>query len=649
MKGSFFRSLAGLVVLVVLLVVAGIAWWLPKRLSSTGASGDASTLARSGAVDERLGCRFLPGQELSYKVRLTTELKLDLARFNLAPDVPVEGPPSSHTLTATLDLEALSSDPREGSVLLARYDKVDEQTTREAGIITAPFLLRVAPSCKLVGFARLDTTKVSQARTQQVIAYELQWVWPKGERTETDSEDSIGRFQARFERSGSGSKTVIRREILAFTELWSRRLARGVGRGSPMKPRRSEMRVEAGAGPWFASLEGHEDMAGLTIMDVKSKISARQVQPSPGAFADLPRDMRRYLWKDLLDTPVPVTARRRRSSAELEQMEKLRKMTLEQVLASYKGMVVENVDVTRRWSLLALFFEVHPDLVKRFAEMLRKNELSDYLEADAYLALGKVPGSEARDALLDINADKSASALDRTRSAFALIDREDVGVDFARTLQADSRTGKTGGARVYASEALLLLGAMAGLRAEIDPEIKNVARETALGLLVAGKGDVTPAPGFGAISDIGNLDLLAEVMPFSHSGNPSVRAEAAKALRCVPVEKTVAVAVDWLRREQSPRVKERIYDSVAQQLAGGKDAPEGPLVAQALADLDAQPNAAIRKSLYRILGPLAHSSPVVQTAFIGQVEQEREADAGLLPMINQYLGSLPRQQDQISP
>jgi hypothetical protein len=635
-----FKVFATVAVLAGIGTIAAVLWHFAGVRGAHEGTADQDETAAAGSARGRRGCRFAPGQTLSYAVVEKTDLQVDLARLNLPPGAQLKGPPPSRTITVTLDLKALPGTPGPDAILLARYSKVDAQTTADAGTLTAPFLLRVNPACKITGYARQDTTAEKIARTQQAIAFELQWTWPHDGHGEADGENTVGRFRASFDEIRVDGELTVRRKILGFTELWSGSLAGTKVAAGPKVPRKSEMVVRPGTGPWFAAIDGHEDIAGFTIMDVKTSLLVRPVQTAPGAFADAPTDQARYLWVDLLGkAEVTSSGRRPHTREELALMEELRNLSLKEVLARYQEKLDRNENIIRRWPMLELYFEAHPELIKKIAKMLRHDELEDYMEPDMYLALGKVPTPEARDALLAINADRSAAAIDRTRAAFAILDREDVGVDFARTLQADAQamnSGATADQRIYGREALLALGTMSGLREKGVPEIKAVAKETALGLLRAGKDEISLSPVFGTISNIGDPELLGSVAPYTRSPDPGVRAEASSAIRRMPPAETVAMTVEWLGREKSVRVKEALYQSITQQLAGGKTA-DPALVAQAVADLAGGPNAPTRQAIYKIIVPAAKTEPAAKAALIKQVKVELDAKEGLYNLLGEYL------------
>lgn len=641
-----FKILAALMALAGASAVTALLWHFADRRAHSP-STTAEEAGLSGSGHGRSGCTFFPGQELSYQVAETTDLRLDPARLNLPPGAQLSGMPPSRSIEVTMDLKALPSDGRPGAILLGRYSKVDEKTAADAGVITAPFLVRVDSSCKLVGFARQDTTADKIARTQQAIAIELQWRWPRDGQVEDNGENTLGRFRARYQSSEIDGKTSVRRRILAFTELRSgSKLPGSSAQSGVMAPRESEMTIEPGPGPWFTTLTGHEDFAGIALVDVKSTVAARQVPTAPGAFDGLPTDLARYVWVDLFGSEAKVASDRRHSREELELMERLRGLPLKEVLALYKDKLDHKENIARRWPMLELYLEAHPELIKTVAKMLRNNELEDYLEPDLYLALGKVPGPQARDALMDINADKSAMPADRTRAAFAIIDRDDVGADFARTLQGDAQAMNSGGSydqRAYGREALLALSTMSGLRDKEIPEIKSMARQVTADLLKQGKDEIALAPVFGAISNIGDPALLDSVEPFTRSPDPGVRSEATSALRRMPASQTVSFSVDWLQRENSVRVRESLYVSIVQQLAGGKVA-DPALVAQAIADLGRGPNAATRQAIYKIIGPVAKTNPAAKAALIAQVKHEQDAQEGLSSLLGEYLTSVEIQQ-----
>lgn len=581
------------------------------------------------------GCQLQSGQTLAYALDIRTQAELHPERLNLPPGARLEGPPPSRATTATLDLKVLRAEAS-GAVLLARFGQVDPGTVREVGALDAPFLLRVNDCCKVSGFARLDTTGSIPARTQQALAHELQWTWPAEPTATDEGETAFGRYRASY----TVGATSVERRIDAYTKVWER--AQGFSGASTEKPAASHMRVHPGQGPWFESLSSREKIVGMALVDTDTTTEVTSRPPSAEALDDAPTDEQRYVWENTFAKKLGRLAQRPQNGpAHVALVEQMRKVTLPVALDQMYDAINQDANIGRVWPLLEAFLEAHPEQAQVVVDQLRAGAIPDGAVAATFIALGQTPTTQARDALWGLKDDKAAGTILRAQSAFALVDRADVGVSLARSLLEDSRAVSSGGtraARLFAREAALALGMLSGLKAD-DDEIRAVATSGALALLKEGRDASSLSPGLNAVANIGDPALLPHVLPFTRNADPKVRQAATKVIRRMPPIETASTTADWLARENDPLVKRALYKTLAAQLSDAQEVPDGRIVERAIHDLGAEPSTLTRQSLIHILGGVAANVPRAREALIRQVKRESQYETGLLKQLGQYLSA----------
>ena len=630
-----------------LLAGAGlIAWWkLPHARRNLGGPGDATADRGRDRNGNRIACVFIPGTELAYDLSITTDVQIDIARLNLPPGAVINGPPPRRATAATLALRVLApaddDQASRGAVLLARFATIDAQTTQDAGDLTPPFVLRVAPSCQIVDFGRLDTTGPAEGRTQQALAHELQWMLPAGPRALANGSNSFGKFRALFERNERTAALAVDRRIEVYNEVWGRdpRLGFAAPPGGSA-PTVSTQHVELGAGPWFEKLDAREQLVGLSVADTDSRTSATRVQMPEQALADAPTALGRYVWEDLLSRSMATLGQATSGGKRAAERMALRKLPFQQAVDQFLARVKAGENISKLWPELARYIEARPEMASRLAGMLRRLELPPAARGPAFLALGKANVPEARDALWKMKDDGAARTIDRARSAFAMVDRADVGVDLAESLRKDSQPVASGGdrdSRIFAREAALALGMMGGLKAESDPAVTTIASESATDLLRAGHDATTLSPAFAVIANIGDPALLAKVTPYTQNTDPGIRAAAAVATRRMPPAETADMTATWLARETDAEVKRAVYHTVAMQTHDAQTIADARIIDQAILDLAAQPSVLTRQSLIEILGKACKTSPAAKAALIRQVKVEAHLGQGLLKQIGMYL------------
>jgi hypothetical protein len=82
-----------------------------------------------------------------------------------------------------------------------------------------------------------------------------------------------------------------------------------------------------------------------------------------------------------------------------------------------------------KWPDVSAYFEVHPEAMTTAYGELKADRMAVNAIVPFYIALGKARVPEAKALLLSIVRDLSAPPMDRTRAMFALVDRDDVGLE----------------------------------------------------------------------------------------------------------------------------------------------------------------------------------------------------------------------------
>ncbi|MBX3186539.1 MAG: hypothetical protein KF819_05975 [Labilithrix sp.] len=595
--------------------------------------------APESAIDRAPGCTFARGATLGYAIVGTMSMKVDEANGK------VDQPPSlARTVRVVLDLEALG-----GDVLLAHYREVDATLTAEQGDLGAPFLLRIDARCQITGFAALDPTNVREARAQQAMAYNLAWSWPKGTETR-DGANDYGEFRATY-TDVSGARPRIQRTIDAYSRVWSDDWDfSGFADDAPPAPRKerkplaSTMTIEAGAGPWFASLEGSERLR-LGGAEVTGTVRATSVPAADlGAF---PHAESRYVWRDFLHrrtkpkSAVPLTARDQKEIAEVQ------KLPLDIVMDRYRARMEAGEGIVDAWPHLKNYFVARPEAATEVAAQVRARKLPRDGAPGVYIALGKTPTSQAHDALLAIKNDTGAEPIDRSRAAFALVGRDDVGIELAQSLHAathDIATGATRPVRLYARHAALALGMMGSLKAE-DTAIVAEVHAAVKDILANGRSATTLRPAFGTVANLGDASLLSVVVPYTRHADADVRRAATISIRRMPPSATLALSVDWLRAEPDPDVRRDLWHTIRLQHLDARQVVDRALVARAIAELEKQPLALTRQSLVHVLGEAKDRYPEAKGALLAAVPRELAVqNEGIFELLLQYLSG-----DEVAP
>ncbi len=619
-------------------LAGAVALWLGRSPEPTSASAGAA----AARAPQRLGhapepaqasgpCAFTPGERLGFSLRSTTAARLDLSAFGRAGNAPI--PQTTLETRASLDLEVLHAGEPAGAVLLGRLHQIDPETVARVGPLALPFLVRVRSDCSLAGFARERSAQLVEARGQQAVLHELWWQVPEQERAEASASNGTGAYQAVVARGEDAKGAFAQRRIVRYVRGWA----------TPhdgLSIADSLLTIRYGSRPWFDAMEGVEELSGAGTGTSRTRLTVTAQAPADEALAEAPRDPGRYVWEDLLPRRLAAQASQgytfttedRRRHTEQEQV------TYPQAMNALAATILTTPNLDSQWREMAAWLEANPKEIPTAAGTFLHPECPSKLQMVGFMALGKARVPEARDVLLEIRANRSVGTWNRIRSTFALVGRQDVGIELARALRSDARalTGSGPEAR-YARHALLGLGMMAGLRAGRDAEVSQEAVQAVDEALSAAATADKLSPVFRSIGNIGDPAMQPLVERWRRHEDVEVRALVPHAMRRWPWEAAERFTLEWLREETAPDVKQAMYEVVLGQLVDSRAQASDALVQQALSDLKAGPRLLTRQSLVAILGPAAETRPELQAELAAQAVGELGTRSGLYDALSQYV------------
>ncbi len=627
---SAFRN-KGLPVVLSLTAAAAVAaawWWSAdgdarvEVLAPVTTPTASPTPAPSPSPSAPPACQLAAGQRLAYTVALESES---------SQAVPTSGQPMavSLALTARLELEALAPSP-EGPVLLARLDAVKASGSPglEAGL-EAPFLLQLDDGCRLTRYARHEKTARPAARNQQALLFETQFSARPAATFEF--ENGNGRAVASLELLEPG---VLRRTLARYEALWSESTTQGaVAEGV--------LRVQLGAGPWFEALSSTETLH-TTAVRAHSLLTLTRLEPARG-FDAAARELARYAWENLLpQAPRPDLVGRPFTTYDAARQQKVKDLTVTEAVDQFAERVTQRKGVQDTWPELSAYFEVHPEAVRPAVKRYREHGLPKEAAGDFFLALGKARTPEAKAVLLELKRDE-AVVMDSVRAMFALVVREDVGVELAQEFAGDiSRLASKGtpSADFHAGESMLALSMLSGTRD--DPAVAATTHQALESVLAVGqRGGAVTEPtrvALKAVGNTGDATLLSLVEPWSRVEDLETRKAAAWAFSRMPPEASEAAELAWLQRETSPFVKRALYLAIQQQHFNLGQGASRALVQQAAADLKTERSALTRQSMVRLIAQSAGSKdPDVRELLKAQARAERAAQS---PLLNEFASIL---------
>ncbi len=290
-----------------------------------------------------------------------------------------------------------------------------------------------------------------------------------------------------------------------------------------------------------------------------------------------------------------------------------------------------------KWPDLSAYFEVHPEAVALAHDELRARKMPPDAIVPFYIALGKARVPEAKALLLSIVRDAKDTPMDRTRAMFALVDRDDVGADFAGELAGMTTVKATAHAETFLKgEAMLALSMMAGIKRK-DASLHDVS-EKAVRALLATKDTNDSRIAMKSIGNMADPALLALALPVVKNADPYVRMEAAYAFRRLNPVHSEALVLGWLATEKHPFVKAKIYQIVQLQHFDLHTGASEALTRQAIKDMPGFSSGVDRRTIVRLLSQsTVKKESWVREALVAQARFEHTKNTGYLNEFTEVL------------
>lgn len=328
--------------------------------------------------------------------------------------------------------------------------------------------------------------------------------------------------------------------------------------------------------------------------------------------------------------PRPVTA------FDVARRARVATLTVRQALDAFYA-ASNTAGLQDKWPDISAYFEVHPEAMKVAHDELRARRMAINAIVPFSIAVGKARVPEAKALLLVIMRDPTEPPMDRTRAMFALVDREDVGVELAQELSRMATAEATAHAEVFLKgEAMLALSMMAGIKRK-DAGLHDVSANAVQALLATGNHDDSRI----AMKAIGNMAdpaLLALAVPVSKHADPYVRMEAAYAFRRLNPVHSEALVLGWLATEKHPFVKAKVYQIAQLQHFDLHTGASEALTRQAIKDLPTFGSGVDRRTVVRLLAQsTVKQQPWVRDALVAQARFEHKKNTGYLNEFTEVL------------
>jgi hypothetical protein len=591
-----------------------------------------------GSTEARDGCAFSANTRVAFNLRFRAKSEITAQLLGQPGGDPVSTESEQRMRMEVVAVEPTNPTQVEPSaVLLAQFvDPHATGTGRLPDALSEPFLLRIDAHCALTGFARARSVSRFDGRVQQAFAYELNTFWSPSDVHARSIDNAIGRARMDVTPYVKDSHRTIVQTVTRYDELW-----RGKNEAAlnfDLAPKHSETTVRMGDGPWFENLDKAERLEG-PAGNSANYADAHRVEPNVAALdAAGYAKGKGFIWENLLPMRIPAPRLDDVTALDLRQREAVRHYTPERVKDRFMQRFASGAGIQQVWPELTHYLEARPEETETLVNMMKKDEISTDASPAFYIALGRARTPEAKAALLDIMRDQVAPPVERIRAMFGLVDRNDVGVPLAKefaSMARDITRGHEPAKRVLGREALLALGALAGMQQ--DEGVTQVAVAAAALTIDEGQDPIERRPGYGALANIGDPTYMNYADEGSREPDARDREAAAIVVRRMHPDETSDFVAAWLAREPDAHVKEAIYTPVDLQTIDYPVPVSPRLIDQALTDLAAKPRVITRKAILNILGRAVQRYPQARQALLRQIPYELQEDSGIYDVIVRYL------------
>ncbi len=507
----------------------------PQEAASSTADG---VVRQAGfgvsAANGRL-CSFVPGTRMAYDVRSRTRVELQPSSLSEGVDLGsgqaqvVASPTINRDIERDwrLELEAIATDSNGSSVLAARIEdrgirSFEGETPTASPALSDTFLIRVDARCGILEYGWRADGDLDAAREQQIMAGGLGFVAPAalGEpsRYAAAGFDETGRYQAKFDYDEDGR---IHGEALAFAPT----PAAFGGAQLDIELLSSNIEATLAPGLWFESLANERDLE-LNFFGTKFGTHFRSTtakRASLGEFApQVDLDDGGWRWGVLGAGPV----------SERESFDPaLRGVPLDDALARYQELVAGG-SVADYGPMLRDWLRANPEATGDLVAILRSGafDADQAARAGVFYALGAANTDEARGALIGMIDSTSDEIRDQISAARALT-LVDAPTQEMVDLLADA-SARDGYHEIERGSMALALGTFAARSETHDPAVAAAARAEIRGWLDAPSDDEA-ALGHSllAAGNAGHDELASSVTPYLEHENPTIRSQAAHAMR----------------------------------------------------------------------------------------------------------------------
>lgn len=634
-KREIRKSRRGWVALGVGSVALAAGLWLGLR-------GEKPLTVQLGiAPAERLTCQPDESFTASYRLRVTTELKLNAAALIADPHARGRLLSSSAGYDGRLRVRALGK-RGDARVLALQLDEVESTSGSAASSseLTAelekPFFVTLGTDCQITEAGFPPDLSAEAINRQQALVNGLSLVVSQkpGAREWTAKEhDSVGEYASRYDRAADAAPGSFVKQRTAYLSVHApvgqrfkeQLLVRILGSTTPATLDEEHA--------WLTQLESEDHFQitradGSLVTDLKSTFSLDRdlVAQTPLEVAIL-SELR---WRRDRDAPLVAEVR------PADPPDAMKTMALEDAMAQYTALLrsTQPGGVGRAANFLSLLLRAQPGLAFELMAMLQRQEIPPDLESTVFLALELSGTPESQSALIEGLSDEHA-VRNRARAAAAL---PDVPNPSPATLAALTETAREAQAqtkdetRLVRNSAVYALGALEGRTRSKNTLLADQTLATIRARLgkVESPSDLTAT--LDAIGNSGNSAFISDLKPHLEAQDALVRTHAIQAMGHMDPEANKSVFRELIDGEQDPKIRGAIAQTYADQARRADTVAPPEVVQGALAVLGREPDPRVRGQLIDLIGPSCASDPQAMQALAAQFKQETE------PMLMKAIG-----------